>query len=113
MSGVVFYWIGVGAVSVITASAVLAGLTVIYAALLHGRFHLIFFRKTDRRLSLASWYNARMMSDEHFGADDFPIAQRPFLLSYNIGKRRIFIMAGVMEDRRHSPIEGKHPEYSA
>ena len=110
---VVFYWIGVGAVGAITIAAVFVGLVFAYFYLIAGRFQLILFRKTQRRLSLAAWHGAKLMSDEYFHADDFPITQRPLFASYRIGKRHLFFMAGLYEDRRHMPISGKHPDYSA
>lgn len=102
MSELAFYWIGVGVVVTLGAIAILFVAVFLYASLLHGRFSLIFFRKGERRISIASWYNAKLMNNEHFNADDFPIAPRPFYLSYRYGNRRIFIMAGILEPHRHS-----------
>lgn len=112
MTDSAFYWIGLGVVLGLAVIALLAALIFLYAHLLHGRFGLIFFRKGKCRLSLASWYNTRLMSDEHYCADDWPIGPRPFYLSYEIGKRRLFVMAGTLAERRDSPIRGKHPAES-
>ncbi|SFJ49108.1 hypothetical protein SAMN03159338_1546 [Sphingomonas sp. NFR04] len=108
-----FYWIGVGATAAIATLLVLAALIWLYAVLLHGRFNLIFFRKGDRRLSIASWHNSQMFNQDAYWADDFPIGPRPFYLSYRVGgERRAFIMLGMIDACRHAPIHGKHPEHN-
>lgn len=110
MSDVAFYWLGVGVALTVAVAVTVVALGYLYAILIHDRFGLIFFRKTQRRLSIASWYNAKLMNDEHFHADDWPVNERPFYLSYEIGERRLFVMAGILEPRRNMPISGKHPE---
>lgn len=107
----VFYWIGAGVVSTIAAITIAAVLFILYARYIHERFHLIFFRKGQRRLSIASWYMSRLISDEHYHADDFPIGERPFYLSYRIGReRRIFMMLGIVGPARHMAVSGEHPD---
>ena len=108
---VAFYWLGVGVAATVAVLAVAALLLFLYAKLLHGRFNLIFFRKGQRRLSIASWYNAKLMNDEHFHADDFVIGERPFYLSYEFSPdRRAFVMLGTIGSSRSMAIKGKHPE---
>ena len=113
MDKAVFYWIGVGVVSTVLVVALLAAAFIMYAWLLHGRFQLIFFRKTERRLSLAAWYSSRLMSDAGYNADDFPIGKRPLLIAYRVRGRHLFLMLGIFGERRHMPIFGQHPEYPA
>jgi hypothetical protein len=108
----VYYWIGVGVVTTVSVAAILVALLYAYMYLINGRFQFIIFSKTERRMSLAAWYNAKLMSDEHYHADDFPISERPLFVSYRVGKRQLFFMTGFLEERRHMPISGKHPEYS-
>jgi len=105
----VFYWIGVGVVLTIAALAIIIGLIWIYAWVIHRRFNAILFRKGQRRLSLASWYNSRLMGNPNFNADDWPIGERPFYLSYRIGSKRLFVLAGLMTGPRHAVITGQHP----
>ena len=112
MSDSPFYWIGVGVSLTIAAAIVIGGLLLIYAHLIHGRFNFILFRKGERRLSIASWCNARLMNDEDFTADDFPICERPFYASYRFGKRRFFLLAGTHNQMsRHAVLRGEHPEH--
>lgn len=113
MSGDAFYWIGVGVVGAVGAALCVALLFSAYVMFIHGRFEIIFFRKTKRRMSIAAWHNARLMNNPTFKADDFPIADRPFFLSYSVGNRRVFLMLGILDARRDSPISGEHPEYPA
>jgi hypothetical protein len=108
-----FYWIGVGVVATVAVAAILVALLYAYMLFISGRFQFILFRKTERRMSLTAWYNAKLMNDEHYHADDFPISQRPLFASYRVGKRQLFFMTGFLEDRRHMPISGKHPEFSS
>lgn len=110
MTDQAFYWIGVGVVLALAALAVLAFAAFFYANLIHNRFHFILFRKGQRRLSIASWYNARLMSDDYFTADDFPICARPLYASYRFGSHRFFILAGTHSGSRHAVIRGEHPE---
>lgn len=116
-----FYWIGVAVVAVAALAAVLFVLLWLYFTLLHQRFGAILFRKSQRRLSLASWHASRLVrkgeqvgeGDDQWPADDWVINQRPFYLSYSLGKRRLFVMAGLLDGPRGSSILGKHPEHSA
>lgn len=106
-----FYWIGVGVVGLLVIAAVLIGLIWIYANLIHGRFELKLFRKTQRRLSIAAWHQSRLScrADDEWPADDFPVNERPFYLSYLVGGKRLFLMACVLSDNRWNSIKGKHP----
>lgn len=111
MGEAAFYWIGVGVVGCLCAGAAIVALFWLYARFLHGRFGTIFFRRTERRISIASWYSSRLMSDEHYCADDWPIAQRPFYLSYELpSQRRLFVLVGILSPRRDMPIRGQHPD---
>ena len=111
-----FYWIGVGVVLSVGGLLALAVIFWLYANLIHRRFGLIFFARRRRRLSIALWYAAKVMPtsapdrDDDWRADDFPINRRPFLLTYRIGRRSYFLMAGYLAPRRHMQIEGKHPD---
>lgn len=108
---VAFYWIGVGVVSTLAVAIVAFVLFFLYARFLHERFSWILFRKGERRLSLTAWYNSRLMSDEHFHADDFPIGKRPFYLSYEFARdRRVFVLFGTVGARRSMAVSGTHPE---
>jgi len=116
MSATVFYWIGIGATSLVCSAVIMFVGFYLFAKLIHQRFHWIPFRKTERRLSLASWHQTRTMqmgnqdpSPDVFTFDDWPIAHRPFYLSYTFGDRRFFLMLGVMESVRHTVGKGKHP----
>lgn len=114
---VLFYWIGVVATMIaVVGTAGLAALW-IWANLIHRRFGLIFFATRPRRLSIAQWHSSRILpasrADEerdHWRADDFPVNQRPLLVTYRAGKRSYFVMAGYLAPRRHMPIEGRHPD---
>lgn len=110
MSAAIFYWVGVFTIGVLCTVGGAAALFSGYAFLIHDRFNCIFFRAGERRLSIASWYSAKLMNDELWKADDFPIGRRPFYLSYRIGEQRLFLMLGIHEGCRHMPIQGKHPE---
>lgn len=88
----------------------------LYFTLLHGRFELILFRRTQMRLSLASWYGVKVKpiaghdpDPNLFSFDDWPINERPFYLSYRIGRCRPFIMIGMLEGPRFNAGKGKHP----
>lgn len=111
----IYHWIGVGVVFTLAAIAVIAALFSLYLNLIHGRFGLIFFARRPRRLSIASWHHGRISrKDEASGnddwpADDFPINERPFLLTYRVGKRSYFVMAGHLAPYRNRPIKGTHP----
>lgn len=111
MADAAFYWIGVGVALTLAVAAIGAALIYLYAWLIHDRFGWIIFRRPERRLSLASWYNAKLMNDTDWGIDDMPIGPRPFYLSYRIGERRLFIMIGTLGAYRHSIARGKHPEH--
>lgn len=114
MSGV-FYWIGVAVVVAAAVAAVCLVAAWLYAVLIHRRFGLIFFRKSQRRLSIASWHQSRIIQKSQadievdWPADDWPICERPFYLSYEAGKRRYFVMAGWLEPMRADSIKGKRP----
>lgn len=105
-----FYWIGVAVVAVAALAAALYALAWMYFRGVHGRIGAILFRKGERRLSLTSWHPSRLLSDKHYTADDWPINERPFYLSYQIGRRRLFVMAGALEPMRSAAVRGKHPE---
>lgn len=109
---------------VATCLAVLAALAgvclFLWAKLIYQRFHWIPFRKGQRRLSLASWHNTRIMQMGNedpdpavFTFDDWPIGPRPFYLSYRFGDRRFFVMLGIMGSVRNTIGKGKHPEQAA
>lgn len=114
---VVFSAIGFAVVALVVLAAVLFVLAWVYFNLIEGRFGAILFRRSPRRLSLASWHQTRLVqkgeSDDElltdWPADDFPIGERPFYLSYQVGKRRLFIMAGRLGEHRSAVIKGKHP----
>jgi hypothetical protein len=110
MGDELFWWVGYLVVVIAGLLAILFVLGWAYFQLIHGRFGAIIFRKGDRRLSIASWYNGRLMSDDHFTADDYPICERPLYLSYRVGGHRIFFMAGTLGPHRHAVIKGEHPD---
>jgi hypothetical protein len=111
----VFFWIGVGFTAAFAIVALLAALFLLYAWLIHGRFGLIFFRKSQHRLSIVSWHQARLTykgddrGDKEWPADDWPINERPFCLTYRIGTKRVFILAGMLGEHRSNVISGTHP----
>lgn len=110
-----FYWIGVVVVCGLSVLVISVGLLWIYFNLLHDRFNAIMFRKSERRLSIASWHATRLIrkgqsSDDDWPADDWPINKRPFYLSCRIGGRRLFILAGLISGPRANIIRGAHPE---
>lgn len=117
MMGSAFYWIGVVVVALLVLGALGYALLWFYFNLLHERFGAIFFRKSERRLSIASWHAAKLVRkdqpdrDDDWRADDWPINERPFYLSYRVGERRYFVMAGWLGPHRNSPITGKHPPH--
>ena len=105
-----FFWIGLVVTALVVLAALLIGLFCLYFTFCHNRFNVILFRHGERRLSIASWYRAKLMNAPDFTADDWPIGPRPFYLSYRFnGERRVFIMLGVLECHRHAPIKGEHP----
>lgn len=106
----VFYWIGIVVVGLAATVAILGALLWLYLTIFHGRFEAILFRKGERRISIASWYNAKLMNDEYWCADDWPVCERPFHLSYRLGERRLFLLLGTLGPHRHSVIKGMHPE---
>lgn len=112
-----FHWIGV---TVVVVAALLVLLFVVLRAyfwLIHDRFGAILFRKSQRRLSIASWHQSRLirkgeseaeqMAD--WLADDWVVNERPLYLSYQLGKRRLFILAGLIDGPRFSSIRGHYP----
>lgn len=111
----VFYWIGVVLVGVVVFAALLIGLVWLYSVFIHGRFELKLFRKTQRRMSIASWHRTKASfrgdgsGDADWHADDFPINERPFYVSYRFGGKRLFLMACVLSDSRWNSIKGTHP----
>lgn len=114
-----FHVIGLVVTSLVGLAVILALAFYLWAKLIYQRFHWIPCRKTERRMSVASWHNTRLVglgedpADRRFEFDDWPIRQRPFYLSYTFGKARAFIMIGVMEDPRWNAGKGKHPEQSS
>jgi hypothetical protein len=114
MSHDAFYWIGLITSAVVICLAVMGVLFALYAYLIHRRFGLIFFRKGECRLSLASWHNTRLSTATKFGATDWPIGKRPFILTYKLKpKLTLFIMFGTMSSARYNAVEGIHPEEEA
>jgi len=111
MTDQIFWWIGYVATAFIAICIVGFAMLWLWVNLIHERFGAILFRPTQRRLSVASWHQHKLvgLGDGDWKADDWPIAPRPFYLSYRFGKRRVFIMLGVMEQIRHSSIKGTHP----
>lgn len=113
--GDAFYWIGVVTVSAIGVGALLVGLIWLYANLIHRRIELKMFRKTERRMSIASWHRTRVTypnderGEDDWPADDFPINKRPFYFAYRVGGKRLFLMACILSDNRRDSIKGKHP----
>lgn len=111
----VFHWIGVAAVATVAIAVVGAGLFWLYANFLHGRFSTILFRKGQRRLSIASWHQSRLLmrggdsQPNEWQADDWPVNERPLYLSFRVGNRRLFILAGLLSNVRDSVIRGAHP----
>lgn len=111
----VFYWIGVSVVVVAAAFVAIAGALWAYFNLIDGRFHAILFRKSARRLSIASWHESRLTrkgqtDSEDWPADDWPVNKRPLYLSCRIGQRRLFMLAGLLSGPRDRVIRGEHPE---
>lgn len=94
--------------SVIGLSA-LAACAWLYFNFLHGRFGLIFFRKSERRLSIASWHRSKLSNADEFLADDWVVNERPFYFAYWFNGRRYFVLLGFLKGPRHSPIRGEHP----
>jgi len=114
VAGEVFRWIGIVTIGAILTGALMFASLWLYANLIYQRFGAILFRKSERRLSLASWHATKLMrkgeqSDDDWPADDFPINERPFYLSYQIGQRRFFMMLGWLGPHRSAPIKGRHP----
>lgn len=110
-----YYWIGVGVVFTIAPATIIFALAFAYARLIHRRFGLIFFQRRPRRLSIASWHQSKIVQlsgaprDDDWLADDFPVNERPFLLTCRVGGRRYFVMAGYLGPHRLAPIKGIHP----
>lgn len=110
-----FTIVGYVTVGGITIFLILLSTLWFWVNLIHGRFNLIFFRKSKRRLSIASWHESVLLDlDGNFDenswlADDHVIGPNPFFISYQIGNRRLFLMAGTLHDWRGSNIKGKHP----
>ena len=116
MSVDVFLWlVGCAVVGIMAIAFVVGSAIWLWANFIHERFSLIFFRESRRRLSLASWHETVLcrtdgtVDEDHWPADDHIIGPHPFYLSYRIGKRRIFMMAGTVQDRRHNSIKGQKP----
>lgn len=109
------WWTGAVVVALASIAAIGFALLWLWANLIHDRFSAIFFREGKRRISLASWHQSKISmrgegpSLDDWPADDHVIGPRPFYLSYKIGKRRLFIMAGTLGLYRHSSIKGRHP----
>jgi predicted membrane-bound dolichyl-phosphate-mannose-protein mannosyltransferase len=101
---VIFQWIGIAVCAAFAFLSVAFMMLKLYFTLLHGRFGLIFFRPSQRRISIASWHSTKLKPNglddpepDVFGFDDWPVNKRPFYLSYEIGRRRIFILTGMLE----------------
>lgn len=107
-----FYWIGVVACGALAVC--IAGYVVLlaYFRLIYRRFSAILFRKSRRRLSIASWHSSRIMrqdgENDHY-ADDWVVNERPLYVSCRIGDRRLFILAGTLKGPRSSVLKGDHP----
>lgn len=120
MAGIIawpgFQWFGLVIAGIIVGMAALLGLLIAYYRLVHRRFGFILFRKGPRRLSIASWNNARLLSrgqETPWRADDWPVCERPFYASCRIGNRRLFILAGTIPDSpRFNAVEGVHPDHA-
>lgn len=113
----VFQWIGIAVCAAFAFISVAFVMLKLYFTLLHDRFGLIFFRPSQRRLSIASWSNAKIQpvgrddpEPDKFGFDDWPINKRPFYLSYEIGRRRAFILIGMLDGPRYNVGKGLHPD---
>ena len=110
MTDTLFWWIGVGATSLIGLAVLAFVAARMFFSLVYRRFHYSLFRKTERNLSVASWLNTRLFGSEGFAFDDWPIGPRPFFLSYRFnGERRVFVMLGTMSGPRFSAGRGTHP----
>ena len=116
MSDTIIWWTGAVAIGAAVLGLSAIALVFLWANLIHDRFSAIFFRKTQRRISLASWHRTRLLMKgggeppaDEWPADDHVIGPHPFYLSYRIGKRRLFIMAGTLGEWRNSSIRGTHP----
>lgn len=113
-----FHVIGLVVTSLVGLAAILALAFYLWAKLIYQRIQWIPFRKTMRRMSIASWHESRLLwrdepDDGLFDFDDFPINERPFFVSYTIGTRRYFVMLGYIVGPRSSIGKGKHPEQSS
>lgn len=106
----IFYWIGVVTVALLGFAATAVALIAAYVFLIHDRFNVIFFRKGQRRLSIASWHSSKLVDQDTFEVDDFLINERPLYVSYRFGRRRAFVMFGLLSDPRYRALWGKHPE---
>lgn len=116
MGDAIIWW--TGAISLCAAALAFFAFVIVFlwANFIHNRFSAIFFRKTLRRISLASWHQTRLVMKggeappaDDWPADDHVIGPHPFYLSYRVGKRRLFIMAGTLGEWRNSSIRGMHP----
>ena len=111
----VFY--GIGAIVVYGLALGAAGYIALflYFLFIDGRFGAIFCRKGERRLSIAAWHRTRLVGlgndpeDTRHSADDWVVCERPFYLSYDLGEKRMFILAGTLKGPRHSILKGEHP----
>lgn len=116
-AGDIFYWIGVTVSILAGLAGVAVSLLLIYGLFISGRFGLIFFRKSPRQLSIASWHETKLLKKwdraddmDDWPADDYPIGPRPFYLSYRFrGQKHLFVMVGYHTGHRHIPIRGLHP----
>lgn len=108
-----FHWIGL--IITCLAGACLALFIILraYFWLIHDRFSAIFFKPSKRRISIASWHHTRLATCENdrsnWPADDHVVGPRPFYLSYRVGKKRFFILAGTLGEWRDRSIRGDHP----
>lgn len=110
-----FHWIGIAVTAIAGICLALFIILRAYFSLIHGRFGAILFRKSPRRLSIASWHRTRLVGlsndpeDTHHNADDWVVNERPFYLSYEVLGIRLFILAGTLKGPRYSSIRGEHP----
>lgn len=112
----IFQWIGIAVCAAIALISVAFVMLKLYFTMLHGRFGLILFSPSQRRISIASWHSTKLKpigrddpGPDMFGFDDWPVNRRPFYLSYEIGRRRVFILIGMLEGHRYNVGKGQHP----
>jgi len=112
---IIAMWAGYGLAGIIVAACAIFVVLLAYFRFVDRRFSAILFRRGERRLSLASWHSGRLISKHDpqpdWQADDWPIGERPFYLSYRIGaEKRLFLMFGTMSGPRFGRVKGTHPD---